>query len=54
MKKKVLLTARNLQSIKTYLTLELRLSQYLKSGNMFSSSEPVAASSDCCRLGNAL
>ena len=40
------------QSIETLLTLEL--SQYGKSGSMFSSSEPVAARSDCCRLGNAL
>ena len=32
-------------SIKTLLALEL--SQYCKSGSMFSSSEPVAASSDC-------
>ena len=31
---------------KTLLTLEL--SQYCKSGSMFSSSEPVAARSDCC------
>ena len=41
-----------LQSIKTFLTLQL--SWYCKSGSMFSSSEPVAASSDCSRLGNAL
>ena len=32
----------------------LELSQYSKSGSMFSSSEPVAARSDCSRLGNAL
>ena len=51
-KKKWLVTARNLQSIKTLLALEL--SQYRKSGSMFSSSEPVAARSDCRRLGNAL
>ena len=51
-KKKWLVAARNVQSIKTLLTLEL--SQYRKSGSMFSSSEPVAALSDCCRLGNAL
>ena len=51
-KKKWLVAARNLQSIKTLLTLEL--SQYRKSGSMFSSSEPVAARSDCRRLGNAL
>ena len=41
-----------LQIIKTLLTLEL--SQYLKSGSMFSSSEQVAASSDCSRLGNTI
>ena len=40
------LAARILQSIKILLTLEL--SQYRKSGSMFSSSEPVAARSDCC------
>ena len=51
-KKKWLVAALYLQSIKTFLTLEL--SQYLKSGSMFSSSEPVAASSDCCPLRNAL
>ena len=51
-KKKWLVAARNLQSIKTLLALEL--SQYRKSGSMFSSSEPVAARSDCRRLGNAL
>ena len=50
--KKSVVTAQYLQSIKTFLTLEL--SQYRKSGSMFSSSEPVAASSDCRRLGNAL
>ena len=43
--KKWSITAQNLQSIKTLLTLEL--CQYGKSGSMFSSSEPVAASSDC-------
>ena len=51
-KRKWLVAARNLQSIETLLTLEL--SQYRKSGSMFSSSEPVAASSDCHWLGNAL
>ena len=51
-KKKVTIVARNLQSIKTFLALEL--SQYRKSGSMFSSSEPVAASSDCRRLWNAV
>ena len=49
MKKKA---AWNLQSINTFLTLEP--SQYSKSGSMFSSSEPVAARSDCSRVGNAL
>ena len=39
---------RNLQSMKSFLTLEL--SQYCKSGCAFSSSEPVAASSDCSWL----
>ena len=43
---------KHLQSIQTLLTLEL--SQYSKSGSMFSSSEQVAASSDCRRLGNTL
>ena len=52
MKKKSVVTARNLQSIKTFLALEL--SPYRKSGSTVSSSEPVAARSDCCRLGNAL
>ena len=51
-KTKWLVVAQNLQSIKTLLTLEL--SQYCKSGSMFSSSEPVASSSDWSRLGNAL
>ena len=32
----------------------VELSQYRKSGSTFSSSEPVAARSDCRRLGNAL
>ena len=50
--KKSVVTARYLQSIKTFLTIEL--SQYRKSGSMFSSSEPVAACSNCRRLGNAL
>ena len=44
MKTKLLVEARNLQVNKTLLTLEL--SQDCKSGSMFSSSEPVAASSD--------
>ena len=43
-KKKWLVAARNLQSIKTLLTLEL--SQYCKSGSMFSSSEPAATAAD--------
>ena len=55
----MLVAAQNLQSIKTFLTLEL--SQYSKSGSMVSSrsqsvgarSEPVGASSDISRLGNA-
>ena len=51
-KKRWLVVARNLQSIKSFLTLEL--SQYRKSGSTFSSSELVAARSDCLRLGNAL
>ena len=53
MKKKVLIAARYLQSmnLKTFLTLEL--SQYRKSGSMFSLSQPVAASSDCSRVGEA-
>ena len=51
-KKKWLVTAQNLQSIKTLFALELN--QCRKSGSTFSSSEPVAASSDCCWLGNAL
>ena len=47
-KKMWLVAARYLQSIKTFLTLEL--SQYRKSGSMSSSSEPVAARSDFRRL----
>ena len=43
---------RNRLHIKTYLTLEL--SQYCKSGSTYSSSEPVAASSDCPGRGVAL
>ena len=50
--KKSVVAAQYLQSIKTFLTLGL--SQYRKSGSTFSSSEPVATSSDCCRLGNTL
>ena len=44
--------ARYLQSIKTFLTVELK--QYRKSGSTFSSRELVTARSDCCRLGNTL
>ena len=51
-KKQWLVAAWNLQSIKTLFTLEL--SQCRKRGSMFSSSEPYAACSDCCRLGNTL
>ena len=40
------------KALKPYWLLELI--QYRKSGSMFSSSEPVAARSDCRRLGNAL
>ena len=39
---------------KTFQVSTLELSKYCKSGSMFSSSEPVAASSDCSRLVNAL
>ena len=42
----------SVQSIKTLLTLQL--SQYRKSSSMFSSSEPVAARSDCRQLGNTV
>ena len=52
MNPKSVVTARYLQKIETFLTLEL--SQYRKSGSIFSSSEPVAARSDGHRLGNAL
>ena len=54
--KKWLVAARNLQSIKTSLTLEL--SQYSKSGSMFFSSEPTATTADsetpcaCARPSN--
>ena len=41
--------ARNLQIIKTFLTLELS-----QSGSTFSSSEQVAAHSVCSQLGNTL
>ena len=53
-KKKWLVAAQNLQSIKTLLALEV--SQYRKSGSimMFSLSKPVAARSDCRLLENAL
>ena len=46
MKKKSVVTARYLQSIKTFLTLEL--SRYRKSGSTFSSSEPAADSETPC------
>ena len=51
-KKRRLVTARKLLSMKTLLTLDL--SQHHKSGSMFFSREPVDASSNCSRLGNAL
>ena len=51
-KKKWLVAAQNIQSIKTLLTVEL--SPYCKSGSMFSSSEPVAVRSDCRWLENTL
>ena len=51
-KKRWLVMARKLQSIKTLLTLEM--SQYHKSGSMVSSSKPVAASIDCLLQGNTL
>ena len=51
---KWLVTAQNSKRMKTVLTLKLSLSQYHKSGSTFSSSEPVAASSNCSRLGNTL
>ena len=41
-----------LPKIKNLLNFEL--SQYRKSGFMFSSSEPAAAHSDCLQLGKAL
>ena len=50
--RRLVVAARKLQSTKTFVTLEL--SQYQKSGFIFSSSEPVAASSDCRWLGNTL
>ena len=50
--KKSVVTARNLQSIKTFLILEL--SQYRKSGSTFSSSKHIVAGSDCSRLWNVL
>ena len=51
-KKKILVVAQYLQSITTFLTLEL--SQYSKSGSMFSSSETIVASSNCSQFGNTL
>ena len=47
-----MVTAQNLQSIKTLLILEL--SQYCKSGSTFSSSKHIVAGSDCSRLWNVL
>ena len=47
-----LVTAQNLQTIQTFLTLEL--SQNCKSGSTLSPSEPVEDSSDCRWLGNYL
>ena len=44
-KQKLLVAARNSQSIETFLTFEL--SQFCKSGSMFSSSDPVAAAGGC-------
>ena len=50
-KKKWLVAVWNLQSIKTlFKLLTLELSQYRKSDSIFSSREPVTASSDCSRL----
>ena len=54
MKKKWLVAARYLQSIKLETFLTVQLSQYSKSGGTFSSSEPVVANSDCSRLGKTL
>ena len=51
-KKKSFVTARYLQSIKTFLIVEL--SQYSKRGSTFSSSEQVEERSDCSSLGNVL
>ena len=51
-KKKVTRRGPKFTKYKTLFSLEL--SQYRKSGSMFSSSEPFAARSDCSRLGNAL
>ena len=45
MEKKSVVTARYLQSIKTFLTLEL--SWYCKSGSMLSSSEPAVTATNC-------
>ena len=50
-KRKWLVAARYIQIIKIFVTLEL--SQCRKSGSTFSTSELVAARSDCRRLGNA-
>ena len=50
--KKWIFMARNLQSMKTCLTL--KLCHYSKSGSTFHSSKLVAARSDCHRLGSSL
>ena len=50
--KKIIVAALHLERIKNFLTFEL--GQYRKSGSTCSSSKPVAASSDCHRLGKAL
>ena len=52
MKKKSVVTARYLQRFKPFLIVEL--SQFRRRGSTFSSSEPVAARSDCRRLRNTL
>ena len=41
-------------SIEVSFHMKKKVTQYRKSGSMFSSSEPVAACSNCRRLGNAL
>ena len=51
-KKSLFLLTRHCLEFKKHLTLEL--SHYHKSGSTFISIKPVAASSDCSRLGDAL